>query len=370
VKAINVMHVTYDMRIGGTEMVIKNIVENVTNKLITMSIFCIESPIGPWGEQLQSSGVALTCNARKPGIDLGLIFAIRVHIKAYNIDVIHCHQYTPWVYCALAAFGLGKKVVFTEHGRFYPDTSSWKRRFINPILVKITSHITAISEATKQALVDYEFIPESAISVVYNGLKLNNKNEADIANVRSQLHLKPDDLVFGTVARFDPIKNQVLMIKAFKSVNERSPESKLLMIGDGEMKSALVALVAKLNLQDSVIFTGYLSYPLDYLAAMDVFLLSSLSEGTSMTLLEAMAMGKPCVVTDAGGNSEIIVNQENGLVTANENAELFSQAMQTLALDSALRQKMGDAARVRFNTHFTAKSMNQKYYSLYEDING
>jgi glycosyltransferase involved in cell wall biosynthesis len=366
VKAINVMHVTYDMRIGGTEMVIKNIVENVTNKLITMSIFCIEAPIGPWGKQLSSLGVAITCNARKPGFDLGLIFAIRAYIKAHNIDVIHCHQYTPWVYGALAAFGLGKKVIFTEHGRFYPDTSSWKRRFINPILVKMTSHITAISEATKQALAEYEFIPKSAISVVYNGIQLNSKNEAETASVRSRLHLKPDDLVFGTIARFDPIKNQVLMIKAFKSVNERFPKSKLLMIGDGEMKSALVALVAKLNLQDSVIFTGYLSYPLDYLAAMDVFLLSSLSEGTSMTLLEAMALSKPCVVTDAGGNSEIIINEENGLVTANENTELFSQAMQTLVIDSALRQKMGDAARVRFNTHFTAKRMNQKYHSLYE----
>ncbi|MFT6689925.1 MAG: glycosyltransferase involved in cell wall biosynthesis [Colwellia sp.] len=365
-KAINVMHVTYDMRIGGTEMVIKNIIENVTDQPVTMSIFCIESPIGPWGQKLQSSGVAITCNARKPGFDLRLIFTIRAHIKAHNIDVIHCHQYTPWVYGALAAFGLGKKVIFTEHGRFYPDTSSWKRRFINPILVKITSSITAISAATKQALAEYEFIPKSAISVVYNGIQLNNKNKTDKASVRSRLNLKPDDLVFGTIARFDPIKNQVLMINAFKTVNVNFPKSKLLMIGDGEMKQALVALVAKLNLQDSVIFTGYLSYPLNYLAAMDVFLLSSLSEGTSMTLLEAMALGKPCVVTDAGGNREIIINEENGLVTANENAELFSQAMQTLAIDSALLQKMGDAARVRFITHFTAKRMNQKYYLLYE----
>jgi glycosyltransferase involved in cell wall biosynthesis len=365
-KAINVMHVTYDMRIGGTEMVIKNIIENVSDQPVSMSIFCIEAPIGPWGQQLQNSGITITCKARKPRFDTTLIAAMRAHIKAHNIDVIHCHQYTPWVYGTLAAFGLGKNVIFTEHGRFYPDTSSWKRRFINPILIKMTSHITAISAATKQALVNYEFIPKSAISVVYNGIRLNRQHAADEASVRSRLHLKPDDLVFGTIARFDPIKNQVLMINAFKAVNVRFPKSKLLMIGDGEMKSALVALVAKLNLKDSVIFTGYLSYPLDYLAAMDVFLLSSLSEGTSMTLLEAMALGKPCVVTDAGGNSEIIINEENGLVTANENAELFSLAMQTLVVDSALRQKMGDAARVRFNTHFSANRMNKKYYSLYE----
>jgi hypothetical protein len=88
-KAINVMHVTYDMRIGGTEMVIKNIIENVSDQPVSMSIFCIEAPIGPWGQQLQNSGITITCKARKPRFDTTLIAAMRAHIKAHNIDVIH-----------------------------------------------------------------------------------------------------------------------------------------------------------------------------------------------------------------------------------------------------------------------------------------
>ena len=99
--------------------------------------------------------------ACQPGFDTSLIAAIRRHIKTNNIDIIHCHQYTPWVYGVLAAFGTKTKVVFTEHGRFYPDTSSRKRKLLNPLLHKLTTATTAISSATKQALVEFENIKEN-----------------------------------------------------------------------------------------------------------------------------------------------------------------------------------------------------------------
>ncbi|MGB0567380.1 MAG: glycosyltransferase, partial [Alteromonas macleodii] len=167
---INVLHVTYDMRIGGTEMVIKNIIEGNQDESINMSIFCIEEPLGPWGKSMRASGLSITCRARAPGFDLKLIMALRKHILIHKIDIVHCHQYTPWVYGTFAAALTKARVVFTEHGRFYPDSSSWKRKIVNPFLLNFTSRVTAISQATKEALVEYEFVPKSKIEVVYNGI--------------------------------------------------------------------------------------------------------------------------------------------------------------------------------------------------------
>jgi glycosyltransferase involved in cell wall biosynthesis len=362
-----VMHITYDMRIGGTEMVIKNIIEGVDSAHFEQSIFCIEHPIGPWGLALQESGISIHSHARKPGFDASLISVIRKHIKEFNIDIVHCHQYTPWVYGLIATLGLNKKVIFTEHGRFYPDSSSWKRRFINPVLSMFTDNITAISEATKQALVDYEFIAKAKVSVIYNGIRGLKTDSAAIETVKSTLNISNNDLVFGTIARLDPIKNHEMMLQAFAKLLEAKPQSKLIIVGDGELMQALQSQAKALKIETKVIFTGYIAYPKEYLAIFDIFLLSSLSEGTSMTLLEAMSLSKPCIVTDAGGNKEIVANEETGLVTDNNDVVQFTSAMQNLAASPQKMEEFGQNAKQKFDSQFTDAIMAKAYeheYSL------
>jgi glycosyltransferase involved in cell wall biosynthesis len=355
------------MRIGGTEMVIKNIIEGSDAAKYEMSIFCIEQPIGPWGEELEENGIEIFSKHRKDGFDLSLITAIRTCISDQNIDIIHCHQYTPWVYGALAAIGLKTKVIFTEHGRVYPDSSSWKRKIVNPILSFFTDHITAISNATKQALVNYEFLSAEKITVIYNGIKaLPKVDEIEKANLKQQLLIKYDDVVLGTVARLDPIKNHEMMLNAFSHVLAHHPKAKLIIVGDGDLLTTLREHCEQLDIADKVIFTGYITKPGSYIQIFDVFLLSSLSEGASMTLLEAMSLAKPCVVTDAGGNSEIIQNGYNGLVTENNNLNAFSHALLQIVDDTEKIETMGRAGKERFASHFSDNLMNQQYTRFYK----
>ena len=367
---IKVLHLTYDMRIGGTEMVIKNIIEGSDPTRFEMSIFCIEEPLGPWGNELLAQGVAITTKARSPGFDTSLIKAIRSHLKRYAIDVIHCHQYTPWVYGVIAGLGLKCKVVFTEHGRFYPDTSSWKRKLINPWLARVTDSIMAISEATKQALVAFENIPENRIGVVYNGIESPIVNSDKVETLREQLGLSPINKVLGTIARFDPIKNHPMMLKAFAEVVETIPNSTLIIVGDGEERETITAKIKELNLESKVILTGYEPKPQHYLALMDVFLLSSLSEGTSMTLLEAMSLSKPCVVTNVGGNPEIITHGKNGYVCESGNAkEMATQAIKLLE-EKADYERKAKASLERYLQLFTCDSMTLAYADIYLNLNG
>ena len=363
-----VLHVTFDMRIGGTEQVIKNLIEGSDLKRFAPSILCLESPIGPIGELLVRKGYRIDIISRKEGFDLGLIFKVRRFIKDNNIDIVHCHQYTPWVYSALAAFMTGKKVIFTEHGRFYPDRTSWKRAIINPILNLITDRVTVISTATKQALINYEYIPPSKIQVIYNGIVPLIPDKSRNAEIRNTYVISDHTRIVGTIARLDPIKNHAMMLRAFRIVAESYPNTKLMIIGDGEEMENLKQACHELGIVNHVIFTGYITEPVYYLDLMDIFMLSSFSEGTSMTLLEAMSLSKPCVVTDAGGNSEIVEHEVNGLVTPNNDASAFADAIIELLKDKKKYQKMCYASLDRFNRKFNLKYMLNAFQYIYDDL--
>ena len=365
---LNILHITYDMRIGGTEMVIKNIIDGRDSKKFDMSVLCIESPLGPFAEELQNNGIEFFELNRQPGFDINLIKQIRQTIKANNIDIIHCHQYTPWVYGVIAAAFTNTKVIFTEHGRFYPDSSTWKRKLINPILNLFTDQVTAISKATKQALVEFENIPEKSIDVVYNGIAPLQVDTTKTRALKKGLGIPDNHIVLGTVARFDPIKNHTMMLKAFSKVLVKQPNTTLVIVGDGEERGNIESCIDKLNIANSVILTGYESKPAHHIALMDIFLLSSLSEGTSMTLLEAMSLGKTCVVTDAGGNPEIVVDGENGYVTPNDNAQMFGQGIIDALESTATKNQFGHASKSRFDAYFYEINMNKQYHYLYNQV--
>ena len=176
---------------------------------------------------LSKKGYQIDSVSRKKGFDVKLVFEIRKYIIRHKIDVLHCHQYTPWVYGVLASILTGTKVIFTEHGRFYPDRSSWKRKYINPFLVKLTDHITSISKATKQALVDYEYIPDSKIDVIYNGIAELEGNITVTQQLRKKLSISEETLILGTIARLDPIKNHHLLISSFAKAQKKHPKSML-----------------------------------------------------------------------------------------------------------------------------------------------
>ena len=124
-KKKKILHLTYHMGIGGTEQVIFQLVNNADDSLFENSIVCLEGEVGPIGQQLQESGTQFHILHRNPGFDTDLIKSVRNIIKSENIDIVHCHQYTPYVYGVLASLITSARVVFTEHGRFHPDRYSW-----------------------------------------------------------------------------------------------------------------------------------------------------------------------------------------------------------------------------------------------------
>jgi len=367
VKKMKILHVTFDMCLGGTEQVIRQIVENIDHRVFEQHVLCIDGKVGELGQLLQEDGIRISSLKRASGLDLNLVSNLRKYIREQNIDVVHCHQYTPYVYGLLASLFTAGKVVFTEHGRFYPDSFKWKRVIINPMLASMTKFITAISKSTAQALAKFENIPRRKIQVIYNGTRLEQETieQAQRLEWKTQFGFKESDTVFGTISRLDPIKNQKMMIKAFAKVHKKIPDSVLLMIGDGPLMAELVQLAEALDVKAQVHFTGFVTSPQKYFSIIDVFLLPSLSEGTSMTLLEAMSYETPAIVTDVGGNPEIVVHDETGLVIPNEDESALVTSMMDLARDANLRRQLGENAGRRYVEHFSEKNMVAQYQALY-----
>jgi len=237
---------------------------------------------------------------------------------------------------------------------------------INPILEKMTKEITAISSATVDALVQYENFSRKRIRLVYNGLDDSEYRHQDGKIIRAKYHIPDNDFVLGTVARLDPIKNQKMMIHALASVMEQHDNIKLMIIGDGPERKNLENLTKAMGLEKTVIFTGFRTDVHLFYPAMDIFLLTSFSEGTSMTLIEAMASSLPCIVTDVGGNPEIVEHGKTGIVIPSDRSDLLAESICSLIGDSGRRVKMGASARLRYEGNYTIDKMVSAYQALYE----
>jgi len=363
---VKILHVTFNMGIGGTEQVIRQIIENSDAGRFVHEVLCIDGSIGPLGQVLIEKGIHVEKAMRQPGTDFKLLLHIWKLIKRRKIDVIHCHQYTPYFYGVVSAFGTSASVIFTEHGRFYPDRHNFKRRIVNPILAFGTSYITAISKSTRDAVAKYEYMPRNKIQVIYNGIKEISLDEALQDKLLSRLGLSPDYRYIGTISRLEPIKNQKMMINAFFEVKKKIPKVRLVIIGDGAKMQELKKLAESLDLQEDVIFTGFINDPQIYIQLFELFLLSSFSEGTSMTVLEAMSLSKPCVVTDVGGNPEVVENERTGMISPSDDVDSFSKGIIKLLMDDIKRSAFGSAAKEKYLKEFTVDRMVESYYLLYQ----
>jgi len=354
------------MMIGGAEQVIYNLMESTDSSAYEVSVLCLDQPVGPFGRQLQEKGYSVRALNRQPGFDVALIRDIRNYVRQYSVDVLHCHQYTPYVYGLFGAAFTPCKVIFTEHGRFYPDYRKLKRVLLNPFLNLFTDYVTAISSATRDALVRFENFPRGKVEIVYNGIRDDKYRLPSDPKLKVSLGIREDAHVLGTVARLDSIKNQKMMIRALKKVRQAFPETVLIIVGDGPERKNLEELASDLQLSSHVIFTGFREDAHLFYKIMDIFLLTSFSEGTAMTLLEAMATGIPCIGTDVGGNPEIIRDEESGFVIPSDDEMALAEKISALFANENQIKKMGETGRKIFEENFTADKMAESYQAMYE----
>ena len=365
-----ICHLVLGLPMGGTEGLVDKMLRNPPSGFRS-SVICLDE-IGVLGEAARKDGFDVTLISRGKHFDWKVARRIARHTKKCGVGIIQCHHYTPWCYGALARlWHPALRVIFTEHGRLYPDNPSWKRRIFNRLILPLTNVITAVSPFVAQALKTVEWIPLRRVQIIYNGVDDSRFNNLPSKkDLRRKLNLRDEFIYFILCSRLDPIKWIEGLLAAYRRVLDAFPQSGLILVGDGEARKDIESNIEKLNLKEHVILAGYQKNIPEWLAAADIFVLSSHSEGTSVSLIESMAAGLPSVVTNAGGNPYVVQNEITAKVVPVRDEEALADAMLRLAGDSELRGRYSVNARRRFEEEFRLANMMDSYHRLYESLTG
>lgn len=368
-KRPRLAYVVHSLDTGGTERLVVDMSRAVSDNY-DVRIFCLDQP-GRWARELRNAGIPVYCVWRQPGFDIGVGWRLARLCRGQNVALMHAHQAGPWFYAALArVFHRGPRLLFEEHGRFYPEADSLLRRFVNRALIsRLTHRVVAVSEDVRRRLVRYEGLPSDRIEVVYNGVKPAHSLDGPARReLRHQLGFSDDHIVVGSVGRLDEIKNFPMLIDAIAATRNRIPQVRGLIVGDGPQRASLESHIMAVGQCDSIVLTGFRDDARALTACLDVFVLPSFSEGTSMALLEAMAAGIPVVVTDVGGNPEVVQEGVSGRIVPSGDTGRLVQSIRELLEDQQSRKRLGDAAQLRFEDCFSFDAMLKRYREIYLEL--
>ncbi len=368
VAPIRVAFVLHNMQVAGAEMLVAATIRRLRS-LIDPVILCLDG-LGSLAESLNMEGVPVVNLGRRPGFDLKVSLRVAAEVRVRRCEVVHAHQYTPFTYAALAKpfTGFRYHLMFTEHGRHYPDVVSRKRYWSNRIfLSSLADEVNAVCEFSSRSLKEVEGFLRAAIEIIPNGIELANYNlPGSAVSCKAALGLDQKKRHIACIARFHPVKGHATLIQAFSDIARLKDDVDLLLVGGGPLRDSLEQQAKSLGIAGRVHFMGIRKDVPAILQATDIFVLSSISEAASLTLLEAMASSVPVVVTDVGGNGEIVRNGVEGLLAPRGDAPGIARACLELLSDPDRASAMGLKGRARVEQCFQLKNTIDEYYRRYE----
>lgn len=360
----------HSMNVGGAEMLAARIVRQTCDQY--RYCFCCLDELGTLGEELISQGFPVKVIHRKPGFDWRCPIRIARYLQQHHVDLIHAHQYTPFFYALLArVIHWHAPILFTEHGRHQPDYPRRKRMVFNRAMLQRRDHVLGVGEAVRQALIVNEGIPPGRAHVLYNGVDLShyeNVTEEQRLDARRELGVDENDLVIVQVARLDPIKDHGTALRAMELVSHRHSNVKFRIIGEGPEAENIRSTIEKLRLENCITMMGLRKDVPKLLLGADLFLLSSVSEGIPLTIIEAMGASLSVVSTNAGGVHEVVRPEKTGLLAPiGDHVQLAEQIMKLIERPD-LRRQMGQRGHELAHQKFSEPKMLQQYDQLYREM--
>lgn len=345
---------------------------------------------GPMLAEFEKAGIRISTvpflgdvMRRRPLLAKKAIDFTRRLIGEAGPDIVHTHGPRANIITA-RALRLNDKIplVATAHGSFrqfmagnasaFGRLQRWLKRsqylWVDRYTGRVVERFIAVSEATRDDLIDFIGVPVEKVRVILNGVADLRVSDEDKLLVRKELGLSESHKLVTYVGRVAYHKGAVDLVDAAGSIVRNIPAARLLIVGDGPLVDKLKKRVARCGFADRIIFTGDRRDSIRIIAASDLFVLPSFSEGLALTLLEAAMTGTAMVATDVGGNSEVVYPDETGLlVPVNSPADL-SRAIVELLDDHDGRIRMGNAARRLWQEKFTAPLMVEKTEALYQEL--
>jgi glycosyltransferase involved in cell wall biosynthesis len=296
-------------------------------------------------------------------------------LKTQKFDVVHTHGGTAGFWGRLVAACLKNKpkIIHTYHGLHYLNTAQTKSikqkiktaifQQIDQLLLQITDRIICVCRSDYEKAIAAKVASPSKTSIIYNGIEIDKfSHPLNKETARKKFDVAPVDFIFGNVGRLHEQKGHKYLLQAFAKVADRA---RLLIIGDGDLKDELIKLATDLGISDRVLILGARSDVHEFLSAIDVFVMPSLWEGQPIALLEALAMGKPCIVSDVDGIPEIITNGVNGYLVKRTDVAGLTQTMNKALDNPEILQQLASAGVSTITEKFLAQNMAKAIADIY-----
>ena len=367
-KKVNIIHLIPSLGIGGAEKILLDFCRKINREKYHLTV-------AYWGGRedllgsIEDAGVKVVKLKIKNVKSVNSVFRISRLLRDVSAELIHTHFMDADLMGFLASRISRIPVVMNIHS--YPFPVGFRHCLRYRLMSLGAGRILCVSNTVKNHLVSQVGINPDRISVTYNGIDFEKlsilKSEDKKKELKRSLGVKENCRVIGNVSRLTFDKGQKYLILAAPRVLEKYPEAKFLIIGDGELREKLTELTRELNIRDSVIFAGSRDDVPDLLSIMDIFVFPTFNEAMGISVLEAMAAGKPIVATDDAAIPEIIQDGKEGLLVHPGDRDALARAILRLLDDPGSIREMGAFAKERVKI-FSDEAMVRRIEKVYDEL--
>lgn len=360
---MRIAHLIDSLDCGGAEQVAASLAACQGHRGDSVWLICLRGlgaqPVGT--QALGKAGAHIVTLEKPPGFHLRTLRRLAAFLRDQRIEVVHTHNHLVHHYGAIAArWANAAAILNTLHGTASLRTApSWaKALFWFSCL--ISDRAVSVCAQVDQVFRASYFLPRKKFCVVNNGVDLSRLLELP-------RRARGEHLTFGTIGRLDPVKDHANLLKAFAILGEKYPHARLRVLGDGELRHDLEQLASALSIADRVVFEGFDLDVAGFLGKIDVYVISSRSEGLPLTLLEAMGAALPVVATAVGEIPSILAGARSGWLCPPSSPEELAKAMEKAIREPDLLA-IGANNRSAVKQYYSAERMAGDYKALYEAI--
>ncbi len=364
-----IVHVIHRLGVGGLENGLVNLINNMPENRYRHAIVCLQGQ-DDFAKRIRRADVAIYDIAKRDGHDLGAYLRLFRLLRQLRPAIVHTRNLSALETQVIAALAGVRARVHGEHGRDTYDLYGSNRKYnlLRRLIRPFVGHYITVSRDLQQWLIATIKVAPLRITQICNGVDTNRFHPAKRDPLGPEGFCQPDSIVIGSVGRMAAVKDYPTLVHAFLRLLELAPglPLRLVIIGEGESRAACLKLLEPCH--QLAWLPGERHDIPERMAALDIFVLPSLGEGISNTILEAMACGLPVVATRVGGNPELVDENLTGQLVPAADPEAMAQMLLRYVQHPELRQQHGDAARRLVERQYSLDAMVRGYLSVYDQV--
>lgn len=370
-----IAHIVHHFGMGGMENGMVNLINQLPVDRFRHAIICLDG-YTEYRHRIHRPDVDFYALGRRAGIDWRLYGNLWKLLRQLRPDIVHTRNLATLEGQIVAFLAGNPRRIHGEHGRdvFDLDGSNRKYNALRKLIKPLVHHYIAVSKDLDQWLRRTIGVDEDRVTQIYNGVDTHRFTRR-VDETRDALpsgFLPDGGVLIGSVGRMAEVKNFPLLVRGFIDLINQLPGlravARLAIIGEGMAHARCMEMLTQAGMAELAWLPGARNDVAEIMRAMDIFVLPSLAEGISNTILEAMATGLPIVATSVGGNVELIESGVSGTLVASDDTPAMTRALAHYAGDPELRAAHGQAARRRAESCFSLETMASRYLAVYEHV--